>query len=68
WFGYDDSVPLLDPYNPVYTHFDFASRDPATSGPYQILNKHKHTGLYVQHQAQWDKLLVTLLGRHDWAD
>ncbi|MBJ3139064.1 TonB-dependent receptor, partial [Salmonella enterica subsp. enterica serovar Typhimurium] len=60
WFGYDDSVPLLDLYNPVYTDFDFASRDPATSGPYQILNKQKHTGLYVQDQAQWDKVLVTL--------
>ncbi|EGN8558388.1 ferrichrome porin FhuA [Salmonella enterica] len=68
WFGYDDSVPLLDLYNPVYTDFDFASRDPATSGPYQILNKQKQTGLYVQDQAQWDKVLVTLGGRYDWAD
>ncbi|ELF8860983.1 ferrichrome porin FhuA [Salmonella enterica] len=68
WFGYDDSVPLLDLYNPVYTDFDFASRDPATSGPYQILNKQKQTGLYVQDQAQWDEVLVTLGGRYDWAD
>lgn len=68
WFGYDDSVPLLDLYNPVYTDFDFASRDPAKSGPYQILNKQKQTGLYVQDQAQWDKVLVTLGGRYDWAD
>ncbi|EDX9483273.1 ferrichrome porin FhuA [Salmonella enterica] len=68
WFGYDDSVPLLDLYNPVYTDFDFASRDPATSGPYQILNKQKQTGLYVQDQAQWDNVLVTLGGRYDWAD
>jgi len=68
WFGYDDSVPLLDLYNPVYTDFDFNSKDPANSGPYQILNRQKQTGLYVQDQAQWDKVLVTLGGRYDWAD
>jgi iron complex outermembrane receptor protein len=39
-----------------------------TSGPYQILNRQKQTGLYVQDQAQWDKVLVTLGGRYDWAD
>ena len=68
WFGYDDSVPLLDLYNPVNSDFDFGSKDPATSGPYQILNRQKQTGLYVQDQAQWDKVLVTLGGRYDWAD
>lgn len=68
WFGYDDSVPLLDLYNPVYTDFDFSSKDPANSGPYQLLNKQKQTGLYVQDQAQWDKVLVTLGGRYDWAN
>ncbi|GMQ38835.1 ferrichrome porin FhuA [Enterobacter asburiae] len=68
WFGYDDSVPLLDLYNPVNSDFDFSSKDPATSGPYQILNRQKQTGLYVQDQAQWDKVLVTLGGRYDWAD
>lgn len=30
--------------------------------------KQKQTGLYVQDQAQWDKVLVTLGGRYDWAD
>lgn len=68
WFGYDDSVPLLDLYNPVSSDFDFGSKDPATSGAYQILNRQKQTGLYVQDQAQWDKVLVTLGGRYDWAD
>ena len=48
--------------------FDFGSKDPANSGPYQILNRQKQTGLYVQDQAQWDKVLVTLGGRYDWAD
>ncbi|WET39961.1 ferrichrome porin FhuA [Citrobacter enshiensis] len=68
WFGYDDSVPLLNLYNPVNGDFDFNSKDPATSGPYQVLNKQKQTGLYIQDQAQWDKVLVTLGGRYDWAD
>lgn len=68
WFGYDDSVPLLDLNNPVNGDFDFNSKDPATSGPYQVLNKQKQTGLYIQDQAQWDKVLVTLGGRYDWAD
>jgi len=68
WFGYDGSVPLLDLYNPVYSDFDFGSKDPANSGPYQILNKQQQTGLYVQDQAQWNKVLVTLGGRYDWAD
>ncbi|HCI8639523.1 TPA: ferrichrome porin FhuA [Enterobacter hormaechei subsp. xiangfangensis] len=68
WFGYDDSVPLLDLYNPVNSDFDFGSKDPANSGAYQILNRQKQTGLYVQDQAQWDKVLVTLGGRYDWAD
>ncbi len=68
WFGYDDSVPLLDLYNPVNTDFDFNAKDPANSGPYRILNKQKQTGVYVQDQAQWDKVLVTLGGRYDWAD
>lgn len=68
WFGYDDSVPLLDLYNPVSSDFDFGSKDPATSGAYQIFNRQKQTGLYVQDQAQWDKVLVTLGGRYDWAD
>ncbi|EFN4708876.1 ferrichrome porin FhuA [Escherichia coli] len=68
WFGYDDSVPLLNLYNPVNTDFDFNAKDPANSGPYRILNKQKQTGVYVQDQAQWDKVLVTLGGRYDWAD
>ena len=54
--------------NPVNTDFDFNAKDPANSGPYRILNKQKQTGVYVQDQAQWDKVLVTLGGRYDWAD
>lgn len=68
WFGYDGSVPLLDLYNPVYSDFDFGSKNPDNSGPYQLLNKQQQTGLYVQDQAQWNKVLVTLGGRYDWAE
>ncbi|MDU4356287.1 ferrichrome porin FhuA [Phytobacter diazotrophicus] len=67
WFGYDNSVPLLDLYNPVSSDFDFGTKDLTNSGPYQVLNKQKQTGVYAQDQAQWDKVLVTLGGRYDWA-
>lgn len=67
WFGYAGSVTPSDIYNLDRGDFDFNSKDPNTSGPYQILNKQKQTGLYVQDQMQWDKVLVTLGGRYDWA-
>lgn len=67
WFGYAGSVTPSDIYNLDRGDFDFNSKDPDTSGPYQILNKQKQTGLYVQDQMQWDKVLVTLGGRYDWA-
>ena len=67
WFGYDNSVPLVDLYNPVSSDFDFGTKDLTNSGPYQVLNKQKQTGVYAQDQAQWDKVLVTLGGRYDWA-
>ncbi|WP_312073404.1 ferrichrome porin FhuA [Atlantibacter sp.] len=67
WFGWAGSVPSSDIYNLDRGYFNFDSKDPAVSGPYQVLNKQKQTGLYVQDQAQWDKVLVTLGGRYDWA-
>ncbi|MCE0813732.1 ferrichrome porin FhuA [Buttiauxella sp. S04-F03] len=67
WFGYAGSVAPSDIYNIDSSDFDFGSH-PGPSGAYQVLNKQKQTGLYVQDQAQWDKVLVTLGGRYDWAD
>lgn len=67
WFGYAGSVPPSDIYNLDRGDFDFGSH-PGPSGAYQVLNKQKQTGLYVQDQAQWDKVLVTLGGRYDWAE
>lgn len=66
WFGYAGSVAPSDIYNLDRSDFDFGSH-PGPSGAYQVLNKQKQTGLYVQDQMQWDKVLVTLGGRYDWA-
>lgn len=67
WFGYAGSVVPSDIYNLDRSDFDFGAH-PNPSGPYRVLLKQKQTGLYVQDQAQWDKVLVTLGGRYDWAD
>ncbi|NZC95491.1 ferrichrome porin FhuA [Escherichia coli] len=67
WFGYAGSVAPSDIYNLNRSDFDFGAH-PNPSGPYRVLLKQKQTGLYVQDQAQWDKVLVTLGGRYDWAD
>ncbi len=67
WFGYAGSVAPSDIYNLDRSDFDFGAH-PNPSGPYRVLLKQKETGLYVQDQAQWDKVLVTLGGRYDWAD
>lgn len=66
WFGYAGSVAPSDIYNLDRSDFDFGSH-PGPSGAYQVLNKQKQTGLYVQDQMQWDKVLATLGGRYDWA-
>lgn len=67
WFGYAGSVAPSDIYNLDRSDFDFGAH-PNPSDPYRVLLKQKQTGLYVQDQAQWDKVLVTLGGRYDWAD
>ncbi|MCG2972783.1 ferrichrome porin FhuA [Escherichia coli] len=67
WFGYAGSVAPSDIYNLDRSDFDFGAH-PNPSAPYRVLLKQKQTGLYVQDQAQWDKVLVTLGGRYDWAD
>ncbi|MBW4213546.1 ferrichrome porin FhuA [Enterobacter asburiae] len=67
WFGYAGSVAPSDIYNLDRSDFDFGSH-PGPSGAYQVLNKQKQTGVYAQDQIEWDKVLVTLGGRYDWAD
>jgi iron complex outermembrane receptor protein len=66
WFGYAGSVAPSDIYNLDRGDFDFATHS-GPSGAYRILNRQKQTGLYAQDQAQWEKVLVTLGGRYDWA-
>ncbi|UTJ46717.1 ferrichrome porin FhuA [Atlantibacter subterranea] len=68
WFGWPGSVSPSDIYNLDRGNFDFDLKDRSVSGPYRVLNKQKQTGVYVQDQAQWDKVLVTLGGRYDWAE
>ncbi len=66
WFGWAGSVAPSDIYNLDRSDFDFG----AHTGPgaaYRVLNKQEQTGLYAQDQMQWDKVLVTLGGRYDWA-
>ncbi|MGK9174849.1 ferrichrome porin FhuA [Yokenella regensburgei] len=66
YFGYAGSVAPSDIYNLDRSDYDFAAHD-GPSGPYRILLKQQQTGVYAQDQAQWDKVLVTLGGRYDWA-
>ncbi|CAM7032153.1 MULTISPECIES: ferrichrome porin FhuA [Enterobacter] len=67
WFGYAGSVAPSDIYHLDRGDFDFGSH-PGPSGAYQVLNKQKQTGIYAQDQIEWDKVLVTLGGRYDWAN
>lgn len=35
--------------------------------PYAVLNRMEQTGLYAQDQMEWDKMVMTLGGRYDYA-
>ena len=35
--------------------------------PYAVVNRQEQTGLYIQDQAEWDKWVLTLGGRYDFA-
>ena len=66
WFGWAGSVAPSDIYNLDRSDFDFGAHT-GPGAPYRVLNKQEQTGLYAQDQMQWDKVLVTLGGRYDWA-
>ncbi|MDK2580733.1 ferrichrome porin FhuA [Citrobacter portucalensis] len=66
WFGWAGSLAPSDIYNLDRSDFDFGSH-PGPGAAYRVLNKQEQTGLYAQDQMQWDKVLVTLGGRYDWA-
>lgn len=59
------SADPLDMMNPDYGHPNIN-----VSGPYakyQVLNRMEQTGLYAQDQMEWDKWVLTLGGRYDYA-
>ena len=66
WFGWAGSVAPSDIYNLDRSDFDFGAHT-GPGAPYRVLNKQEQTGLYAQDQMLWDKVLVTLGGRYDWA-
>lgn len=53
----------LDMHNPGYGHGNVTP----FADPYQVVNRLEQTGLYVQDQAEWDKWVLTLGGRYDFA-
>lgn len=59
-FGSASSLSAINPQygNDTVTPFD---------SPYQHLNKQRQTGLYAQDQMEWDRWVLTLGGRYDYA-
>lgn len=45
----------------------YGNADVVLTFPYQMLNRQEQTGLYVQDQAEWERWVLTLGGRYDWA-
>ncbi|MGT5522909.1 TonB-dependent receptor domain-containing protein, partial [Escherichia coli] len=35
--------------------------------PYAVINRQEQTGLYIQDQSEWNKWVLTLGGRYDFA-
>ena len=59
------SADPIDMQNPQYGNPNIN-----VSGPYakyQVLNRMEQTGLYAQDQMEWDKWVLTLGGRYDYA-
>lgn len=52
----------IDMQNPQY-----GNANVAITFPYEVLNRQEQTGLYVQDQAEWNKFVLTLGGRYDFA-
>lgn len=59
-YGDGDPLDLTHPgsgHSAIYPYFD----------KYRVINRLEQTGLYVQDQAEWDKWVMTLGGRYDFA-
>lgn len=60
--GYFGSAASLSALNPQYGNDSYA-----LNFPYHYLNKQEQTGLYAQDQLEWDRWVMTLGGRYDYA-
>ena len=61
-YGSADSLNMQNP--------QYGNPNIDVSGPYakyQVLNRMEQTGLYAQDQMEWDKWVLTLGGRYDYA-
>lgn len=59
------SADPLDMNNPQYGNPNIDVSGPYA--PYAVLNRMEQTGLYAQDQMEWDKWVLTLGGRYDYA-
>jgi iron complex outermembrane receptor protein len=57
------SAAPLNAINPQYGN----NANVGTPFPYQYLNKQEQTGLYTQDQMEWNRWVLTLGGRYDYA-
>ncbi|STR41630.1 ferrichrome outer membrane transporter [Klebsiella michiganensis] len=56
------TASALDMQNPQY-----GNANVSVNFPYSVLNRMEQTGLYAQDQMAWDKWVMTLGGRYDYA-
>ncbi|AIR02823.1 ferrichrome ABC transporter [Pluralibacter gergoviae] len=59
-YGTGDPLDLTHPGSGRSAIYPFTDK-------YQVVNRLEQTGLYIQDQAEWDKWLLTLGGRYDFA-
>lgn len=54
--------------NPIsMTNPQYGNANVNINFPYAVINRQEQTGLYVQDQAEWNKWILTLGGRYDFA-
>jgi iron complex outermembrane receptor protein len=58
-YGSADSISMNNPQYGDDSH--------PVNFPYAVLNRMEQTGLYIQDQMEWDKWVMTLGGRYDYA-
>jgi iron complex outermembrane receptor protein len=59
------SADPIDIQNPDYGNANINTNLPWSN--YSVVNRNEQTGLYAQEQAEWDKWVLTLGGRYDYA-